>query len=55
MRSNAFTPVCASPTCAARPRVVTRIESAPRFAFHTTPLVGSVVSIPIPSRSLQHA
>ena len=55
IRSNAFTPVCASPTCAAFPRVVTRIESAPRLAFHTTPLVGSVVSIPMPSRSFQQA
>ena len=51
MRSKAFTPVCARPTCAERPWVVTRIEIAPRFAFHTTPLVGSVVSIPMPSRS----
>ena len=45
MCSNAFTPRCACPTCAARPRTSTRRVIAPRLACQTTPPVGSGVSI----------
>src|SRR5260370_7418654 len=48
MRSNAFFPSCCKPTCADFPSTRTHHELAPRFAFHTTPLVGSAKSIPIP-------